>query len=184
MKKYAKYLNFIISVIILKIILDIIYRILVSLKIFELKHFDIGLHINLPTTTSFSTFCILSLITALPLIYLIFQLIAFRKISKKLEQNLIFDNKSGTDLNSVANGFFCFILFAGLIKLFIGTYINYINNETMGRITELIGIAMGESIIDTLLYLPPMLVITLFVKIIAILLMHGEVLKSENDLTI
>ena len=184
MKKYAKYLNFVISLIVIKIIFDIINRILICSNILKQKYFDIGLNITVPETTSYSTYCIFSLITTFPLIYLIFQLIAFRKISKKLEQNLIFDSESGTNLNSVANGFFYFILFASITKLFLGTYINYTNNQSTGRIGELIGIAMGESIFDTILFILPMLVITLFVKIIALLLMHGEVMKSENDLTI
>tara|TARA_R110000868_G_C10770125_1_gene754664 strand:+ start:184 stop:738 length:555 start_codon:yes stop_codon:yes gene_type:complete len=184
MKQYSKYLSFVISLIIAKIIFDLINRLLISINILNLKYYNIGLNIILPETTSITTFRILSLITALPLIYVVFQLIAFRKISKKLEKNIIFTNESGTNLNLVANGFLFFTLLVGVTKVFIEAYLNYINNHTTGRITRLIGTAIGESIIDTIFYILPILVATIFIKIIAKLLIDGSLIKQENDLTI
>tara|TARA_R110002051_G_scaffold182304_1_gene251917 strand:+ start:109 stop:663 length:555 start_codon:yes stop_codon:yes gene_type:complete len=184
MKKLAQCLNFAICFMIVKIFMDILNRSLISFKILDLKYRNVGLNISAPESISFEAYRVLSFITAIPLVYLLFQLNTFRKVAKNLERNSVFDTKSGSSLNSVANGLFYFILSAGIIKFFLEGYCQYIISEPNQRLLVRLGESMGFGIIQTLIYISPIAVVAIFVKIIAILVSEGALIKSENDLTI
>lgn len=184
MKRLAKYLNYSICFVIVKICMDILNRGFISFNVLDLKYRNIGLNISVPESISLDTFRILSWITAIPLVYLLFQLNTFRKIAKNLENNSIFYAKSGASLNSVANGLFYFILYSGILKFFLEGYCYFITSEPERRILNRLGGAMAEGLIQTLIYVSPIVVFTIFIKIIATLIREGALIKSENDLTI
>ena len=129
----------------------------------------------------------------LSLTFLIYHLNTFRKVMTDFYNDLIFSYKNGLQLRQIANGVLYFAIFMAIFKIILGVYSSnplnvitidhsevYNHGLTHNHQAYLFGYNIGRTIWIFL----PILIISQVISLVSEMIKKGQILKSENDLTI
>lgn len=187
MKTISFYLRFLTYVLIFGCILFIVTRVF---SVFEFPNFRVSsiLGESLPTSLSYSLYCIIISICCLSMFYLIYHLNIFRKVITDFYNDLVFSDKNGRQLYSIGCGLIIFTIVIGLLKLILGIcFYESIISEISSSENALpynAGYIFGRNLAKTLFLTIPILCISLIFLLLSELIKKGLVIQSENDLTI
>jgi hypothetical protein len=195
MKKFAlslKWMNIFLSVGIVYLILKQfkrIFQLLINNNIERKLFFGI----EIPNVINDKWYLIILIFSSCLLIYLIFTLNLFRKITDDLLKNQIFSIRNGVELAKVGKRLFVFGII--LVGLQIMLYLSYSSSEIASHLKTFehsssysfgyhFGYILG-SVLKTLITIGiPIFMGSLFMFIISHLIGVGHLLKEENELTI
>lgn len=178
--------------------LGIIYFLIKQIK--DLYHFtmnnqvkrEILFGMRLPDEAGSSWYIIMSVVSFILLIYLVYILNIFRKITIDLSNNLIFTHENGVQMSKIGKG----LLFFGIALSILKTTLNFLfyfnsselkphDSYEIGRsFGYTLGFGLGSLFQIILTVVFPIFIVALFLMVISYLIKTGALLKQENDLTI
>jgi hypothetical protein len=189
MRKLALYLKWVIIIFSLRLFYLIGRQIWFVTSSFdqETMERDVFFGIKIPENLSQASYVVISILSCLLLIYVLYLLNIFRLIAQELKENQIFNHKNSEQLMRIGKGLFVFGIVLVLLQIVISMS-SCFNLPTDGNFAGISGYIIGYFIAFTFRYLLaigfPIFMAALFVFIIAKLTKEGNVLKQENELTI
>ncbi|SEP78061.1 Protein of unknown function [Hyunsoonleella jejuensis] len=150
---------------------------------------EIFLGIKIPDDVNHSFYIIASILSFTLLIYLFYLLNIFRKTTRDLSNNLIFNEENGIQLFKIGKGLLVFGIILLIFKITISIVFYYKPFEDVSKtLTYEFGYALGFTMSNLFLFIVsvgfPIFIVSLFLMIISQLIKQGHYLKQENDLTI
>ena len=133
--------------------------------------------ISLPNDIGFYHYLLMEIFVCFSLLYLIYHLNTFRKVTNDFSEDLIFSKKNSKELRSVGLGLLSFTAVAGIFKVVTSCYYFFKTSPAFlssdnPDISYNTGYAIGYSI-SQIIYFMPILIIAFLVLLIVELIKNG-----------
>ncbi|OSY88656.1 hypothetical protein WH52_02965 [Tenacibaculum holothuriorum] len=164
-------------------------------KLFEMIHYAVYggkrpevFKVVIPEDWNVGVYYFLTIMSLLVIAYLIYLIVVFRKVIFNFSKDKVFTRENSERLNSVGKGlivygilFLVFSVFLNMAYVFqLNESINPMGYDLAKSKSYNLGAALGRSVRGNL----AVFVVALFIQFISFIVVKGNELQEENDLTI